>query len=535
MVSASLYAQPTQLLSMNYDDTKNKQILISFFLSTSTQYNASIETHPNQLVVDFTDSVLAENFSFPFSDYLLLEKIHCLPIGKNDLRMVFYFKPGLDLVIQNVKEDISDKKHLLLSISLNQDPPGFKQDDRVKLSRDSNSTAKSNLDVESAIIKKSFLSDLELTGKISIEDLGFIHNKLDSRQHNNYISGAIEPEIYYQWDNGKQSFTFVPFFRYSQHDSRRTHFDIRELTWLLAEDDWELRVGFRKVFWGVAEGLHLVDIINQTDLVENNDTEDKLGQPMINLALIRKWGTVDLFILPGFRDRTFAGVEGRLRTFPEVDVSNAIYQKHGIEKHLGFAIRWSHAIGAWDIGVSHFYGMGREPTFKLNNSSNQPIKLIPFYQLINQTGIDIQFTYEEWILKHEAIIRSGQGKTFYATTSGVEYTLFDLFSSGLDLGGIVEYMYDTRGINNVSAPFQDDILAALRFGFNDIQSTEILAGVLFDRTNNTKFYNIEASRRLGDSFTIDVEMRLFSGAPATDPAYSFREDDHFRVELGYHF
>ncbi len=534
-MSASLYAQPTQLLSIYYGDTKNKQIQIGFILSASIKYNAFIETNPNRLVVDFTDSVLAENFAFPASGHLLLEKIHSLPIDIDDLRMVFYFKPDLVPVIHNVKKDISGDKHLLLSVSLNQNPPGFKQYDRDKLNKDSISTGKSNLSVESTVNKKSFLSDLELTGKIIIEDLGFIHNKLDSRQHNNYISGAIEPEIYYQWDNGKQSFTFVPFYRYSQHDSRRTHFDIRELTWLLAEDDWELRVGFRKVFWGVAEGLHLVDIINQTDLVENNDTEDKLGQPMINLALIRKWGTIDLFILPGFRDRTFAGVEGRLRAFPEVDVSNAIYQKHGIEKHLGFAARWSHSVGAWDVGVSHFYGMGREPTFKLNNSSNESIKLIPFYQLINQTGIDIQLTYEEWILKHEAIVRSGQGKTFYATTSGVEYTLFNLFSSGLDLGGVVEYMYDTRGTNNVSAPFQDDILAALRFGFNDIQSTEILAGVLFDRTNNTKFYNIEASRRLGESFTIDMEMRLFSGAPATDPAYSFREDDHFRVELGYHF
>jgi len=58
-----------------------------------------------------------------------------------------------------------------------------------------------------------------------------------------------------------------------------------------------LQVGF----WGVTEFQHLVDIINQTDLVENIDTEDKLGQPMINLALINDWGTVDLFIMPYFR------------------------------------------------------------------------------------------------------------------------------------------------------------------------------------------------------------------------------------------
>ena len=379
------------------------------------------------------------------------------------------------------------------------------------------------------------MSDWDISGKLSIEELGFFHNPLDSRQHNNYISGAFEPEVYREWDNGKQSFTFVPFYRYSQHDNKRTHFDIRELTWLLAENDWELRVGIRKVFWGVAEGLHLVNIINQTDLVENTDTEDKLGQPMINLALIRDWGTIDLFVLPGFRERTFPGVEGRLRTFPEVRVGDAVYEKHGVEKHLAFAARWSHVIGDWDLGLSHFYGTSREPVFNTVISPTGSLHLIPYYQLINQTGLDLQLTYEDWIFKHEGIVRSGQGKTFYATTTGVEYTLFDLFRTGLDLGVVVEYMYDTRGEGNFLAPFQDDILTALRFAFNDEQSAEVLAGVMFDRTNNTKFYNIEASRRLGDSFKVEMEMRLYSGAPVKDPSYIFREDDHVRLDLSYHF
>jgi hypothetical protein len=161
---------------------------------------------------------------------------------------------------------------------------------------------------------------IDVSGYVGIESLGFFNTPLDSQQHSHYFSGSIEPEIYHEWDNGSQSLAFVPFYRYSQHDSRRTHFDIRELTWLKAADDWELRVGFRKEFWGVSESQHLVDIVNQTDFVENSDTEDKLGQPMINLALINDWGTFDFFLLTGFRERTFAGKEGRFRPIPEIDV-----------------------------------------------------------------------------------------------------------------------------------------------------------------------------------------------------------------------
>ena len=160
---------------------------------------------------------------------------------------------------------------------------------------------------------------------------------------------------------------------------------------------------------------------------------------------------------------------------------------------------------------------------------------MPYYELINQTGIDLQYTADSWMFKHEGIIRSGQGKTFYASASGIEYTLYDLFSSGLDLGLVVEYMYDSRGTAEPAALLQDDFLTALRLALNDVQSTEILAGVMFDRSNNSKFFNIEARRRLGDSFKIEAEMRFFSGAAETDPAYILRDEDHIRVDLSYHF
>ena len=64
--------------------------------------------------------------------------------------------------------------------------------------------------------------------------------------------------------------------------------------------DWSLSIGLGKVFWGVTEFNHLVDVINQTDLVEGIDGEAKLGQPKINLSLINHWGALDFFVLPGF-------------------------------------------------------------------------------------------------------------------------------------------------------------------------------------------------------------------------------------------
>ncbi|NOQ13687.1 MAG: hypothetical protein GQ583_04305 [Methyloprofundus sp.] len=374
----------------------------------------------------------------------------------------------------------------------------------------------------------------EVSGFVGIEDLAFIEKPVDPQQHMNYLSGVIEAELYHEWDNGNQVFAFVPFFRGAQYDSHRTHFDVRELTWVKAADTWEFRFGIRKVFWGVTESRHLVDIINQRDIVENTDGEDKLGQPMINFAWIQDWGTLDLFLLPGFREMTFAGEEGRPRTQPAVDSSQVKFDKNGFERHMAYAIRWSHSIGDWDIGLSHFYGTSRDPVFLLEPNSSGQVSLIPYYQNINQTGLDVQATIGSWLLKLEAFVRASEIDTSFSTVAGFEYTFFNVAETGLDIGLLAEYLYDSRGS---SAPtlFEDDFFTGIRFALNDVQDTQILAGIIVDSNTQAQFYNIEASRRFFDNFKLEVEARFFNGAPPSDPAYLFRQDSHFRFELSYHF
>ncbi len=141
---------------------------------------------------------------------------------------------------------------------------------------------------------------------MAIQGRFFPQAPLDPEQKRNSGSLAVQPEYYHEWENGS-SFTFVPFARIDSADSERTHFDIRELNYLWLTDSWELRAGIGKVFWGTTEFVHLVDIINQTDGVESVDGEEKLGQPMIQLSIVRDWGALELFVLPYFRERTYPG------------------------------------------------------------------------------------------------------------------------------------------------------------------------------------------------------------------------------------
>ena len=385
-----------------------------------------------------------------------------------------------------------------------------------------------------SLLSLSFISQSfagEWSGYISGEYRAFTDSPADSRQHGNSLSFSIQPEFFTDWDNGNQSFTYVPFARWDEHDEERTHADIRELTWLKAADTWELRVGIRKLFWGVTESSHLVDIINQTDLVEAPDGEEKLGQPMINLALIKDWGTIDLFVLPGFRERTYPGVEGRLRSPLPVDTDNPIYESSQEDRHIDYAARWSHALGDWDIGISYFNGTSRDPLFVPNAGFTA---LLPVYNLIEQWGFDLQATLDNWLWKVEVINRSGMGESYYAMSGGFEYTFYGISESQYDLGVISEIMHDDRGYS-ATTPFADDILLGARLTLNDEQSTEFLMGVIIDSDDSTQLLSLESNRRFGDNWKATLEGQAFINIPDHDLLSGIKKDSYQQLEVVRYF
>ena len=390
-----------------------------------------------------------------------------------------------------------------------------------------------------AIVVGSFTTSTahtaELSGTVAWESRVFTQNAADPRQdHSTNQSIWFEPEWVHEWDDGNQLLAIKPYIRLDENDRERTHFDMREFSYEYYSRNWELRMGLRRVFWGVAEFQHLVDVINQTDLVDNIDGEDRLGQPMVNLALIQDWGTVDVFVMPFFRERNFQGPNGRLRFQPRVDMETAQYESSAREKHVDFAIRYSHYIGDWDFGISHFYGTSREPLFVPTVRQSGEIVLSPFYNIIQQTSIDLQATKGNWLWKLEALHRSGQEKDFIAMGGGFEYTFVGVFGSAMDIGFLSEYHFDGRGETALTI-FQDDIAMGTRLAFNDAQSSSLLAGMVFDRDYGSVFANIEASRRLGDSFLMELESRLFLDTPSNDLASAIRQDDYIELTLSYNF
>ncbi len=350
-------------------------------------------------------------------------------------------------------------------------------------------------------------------------------------QASQFPSIAFTPKYTIEWNKGRESVNFTGFVRFDK-DKNRTHADVRELYYQKAKGNWELNIGLKKVYWGVTESNHLVDIINQTDVTESFDGEEKLGQPMVQFTWsTNKYGSFDLFYLPYHRKRTFNGEKGRLR-FPTIIDKDAITYESGAEEwRQDLAVRWSHYIGAFDIGVSHFYGNGREPLISFDPLGN----LNAFYPVINQTGLDLQVTHNAFLWKLESIYRTSNMQDFAAVVVGLEYTFSNIDGNGLDIGVIGEYLYDDRDELALSS-LQNDVFFGSRIAFNDVKDTSILIGGIADLEKSSRIFSIEASRRIGNSWKAEIEARVFSNIDTQDVLLSnFKEDSFLKFSISKFF
>lgn len=359
-------------------------------------------------------------------------------------------------------------------------------------------------------------------------------------QGNNEPSVVVQPAYFNEWANKTNSFSFKPFFRYDSMDDSRTHADIREMVWTSRHGTdakpWDLRIGIDKVFWGAAESQHLVDVINQTDDVENINRESKLGQPMVRATVSRGWGTLDAFILPWFRERTFAGPDGRLRPLVSLDTLPVTYQSNDKASHVDYALRWSKSFGGADIGISQFVGTNRDPritTSPIYVTTANPAGLYISYDQMSQTSVDMTAVKGNWIYKLEALHRDTNYDHYWAGVTGVEYAFNGVFHTPYDVNTFLEYNYDSRGQGQ--AVYQSDVFVGALLNMNDDKSTQLKLGVLVDTNDSTRSTRLQLSRRLNDNWSTKFEGQWFNSVDSGNPLNAYREDSYLQASLMRYF
>ncbi|MCY4495829.1 MAG: hypothetical protein OXC14_00915 [Rhodospirillaceae bacterium] len=397
--------------------------------------------------------------------------------------------------------------------------------------------------------------EAELSGRLAMEGRWFPNEAAHPGQRDGSLGFTAEPTLYLEHEDGG-SFTLTPHYRYDGADPHRTNADLREAYLLvfdeLGEGEWEARLGVDRVFWGVTEFHHLVNIVNQVDLTDHPNEESRMGQLMAHLTWSTDWGELEFFAMPLHRERTLPGRKGRLRTQVPFDQRRVSYESAAEEWHVDLAARYSRSIGPLDMGVSVFDGTSREPSFIPTLQAVQglpfpvPRTLVPHYAQIRQYGLDAQLTIESWLIKLEAIRRegarnradmrnpAGKEEDYAAFAAGVEYTFSGVFDSEADISLLGEWSYDERGRRSTNR-YQNDVFFASRLALNDVENTEFVASVIADTDYSTYIMGFEAKRDLSDSWTATVEGAVMLEVDEKDVIHNTRRDGYVVLNVTYSF
>lgn len=434
------------------------------------------------------------------------------------------------------------------------------------------------------------LSEIDKSGYIEAEFRYYPSEALFENQDRFFYSLGIAPELEWASEDESHQVTFKPFGRFSSSEGNRTHADIREFYYLYAGTGWQIEAGINKVYWGVAESAHLVDVINQTDVVEAFNGEEKLGQPLIGLGLENAFGNFDFYILPYFRKRELTTYdEPYLISFPgkedatNVDEDKVSFESKNNESNIDLAARWGQSFNDLDIGLSVFHGIDREALLIPANVDMDKVQqalsdgivqsnaealiygldtLALYYQNLTQVGLELQYLYDDLIFKFEGTSKYQTTGNYLSYVTGIEYTFSDVDAlMGADVGILVEYLWNNRKSINITeeslaltglpetlfngqqlimegtllSPFENDVFIGTRFNLNNVDSTQFVAGIIHDLETHTQMSTFEGSTRIGDSVRISINAYFLTNVEKNSALYYSRRDDMIEFKTAWFF
>ena len=261
-------------------------------------------------------------------------------------------------------------------------------------------------------------------------------------------------------------------------------FDVRELLYKARWGTVRFEAGVGRIFWGVTESRHLVNIVNQTDLRFDSSGATLLGQPLASVGADFAGAAWRLVVMPCHRPRAFQAEPGGEQEPALVDTNC---------ERLDVAIRSHISKGPLDLGIVYFDGRTRDPAI-----SEEPQS----YPALQRWSVDAQLTLGAWLLKLEAVRNSqAQWRPRDASVVGFEYAFASL-ASRLELSVLYEHLEET----GCSAFTCGDVLG-VRIAANDTAGSQVLLTGLKDRHDGRTGYFIRGQRRLTDQVVIRVDVQ----------------------------
>jgi hypothetical protein len=226
----------------------------------------------------------------------------------------------------------------------------------------------------------------------------------------------------------------------------------------------------------------------------------------------------------------FPAATARLSPAVPVHQKDVIYGSGRGRSQLEGAVRYFRNVRNVYFGVSQFYGYARDPEMLVVFDGQSMPYLAARYDLEHQTGVELQVTFGNLILKSEDVFRvDAQGRRSHASSGGGEYDLGAVLHSDRTFGLFAEYYFDSRS-QSLVIPFRNDVFAGARVGLNDRRSSEVRVWGNYDLSAGTvTAIMVDASTRLSERLKAVVAYRGI--VARQDALASIARDSHLVFNL----
>ena len=232
-------------------------------------------------------------------------------------------------------------------------------------------------------------------------------------------------------------------------------------------------------------------------------------------------GRLTVYALPSHRTWRFAGAAGRFRPAAKMD------EQQKARGTSAWATRWDLRTRRFEIAVSHFNGVSREPTFEAAADAFRV-----GYPRIQQTSAELQLLAGAGLLKLDVVqVRSHERRSFSGFTIGGEWPL--TLGAG-DLTVVAEFTYDQRGMEAPTGADRD-LLVAARWTANNAAGTEATASSMIDVRSGAQTLRASVSRRLSSAWRWTAESHVLVHPEQAEFAYWLRRDSFLQVTLACFF
>lgn len=289
-------------------------------------------------------------------------------------------------------------------------------------------------------------SDVEVKGNIGVE--------YKKQNFTNPFANDIENKAIYTQIEFKNEFEdYLGVLKIEalkdRDDNDRNYIKVNELFIQKEAENYDLRVGRDIKFWGALELHNITDIYNKKNIkFDPYDKDKKLGTD-------------------GITYKYFIEDEETLNTM----VTN-------VDDIINFYLQYS--------GSRDFIGSLDFSLIVQNNKDEN--RLLTYNTLLN----------DDTLYKLELSYLNSKTQDYYEGGLGIEHTLYGVIGAK-DLGLIWEYYKsDRKGINQLL--YQDDLFLGVRLTFNDVDSSDIVTGVIKDLDDKQNSYSIEYNTRIDDMF-----------------------------------